>query len=282
MSRAARRPARVRMPYVEQLAQRLSPRDWSIISTIYRLRLISGPQLERLHFHELTGRSRSVKRSQILKRLADIGVIAQLDRLVGSANRGSAPQCYALDTAGQRLVQLRANRESPGTHVRRPRVPGDRFIAHTLAVSELYVSLVELSRLGGFTLAEFQAEADAYRPDGVRGWIKPDAFVRMERGETADYWWYEADMATEDLLTTIRQKLLTYVHFVQRGQLGPDDVMPRVLIGAVTSKRRTAIQSVVDELPAPADVLFLVADMAVAAQIMADEITREEESVADA
>jgi hypothetical protein len=280
MSRAARRPARVRMPYVEQLAQRLSPRDRSIISTIYRLRLISGPQLERLHFHELTGRSRSVKRSQTLKRLADMGVIAPLDRLVGSANRGSAPQCYTLDTAGRRFVQLRVNRESPETHVRRPRVPGDRFIAHTLAVSELYVVLVELSRLGGFTIVDFQAEADAYRPDGGRGWIKPDAFVRMERGETADYWWYEADLATESL-PTIRSKLLAYLDFVQRGQLGPDGLVPRVLIGVRGRKRQEAIQAVIDGLPEPAAALFLVADMAAAAQIMADEITREQESMAD-
>ena len=93
-------------------------------------------------------------------------------------------------------------------------------------MSELYVELVERSRLGGFTVAVFQAEADAYWPDGARGWIKPDALVQLERGTTEHYWWYEADMATEDLSTTIRSKLLRYLDFVQRGQLGPDDVVP--------------------------------------------------------
>lgn len=272
MSRTDGRPGRVRAPYVEQLAERLSPRDWSIIFTVNRLGLISGLQLERLHFDKLSSvRSRSVKRWQVLKRLADVGVLAPLARRVGTAHRGSMPLCYALDSAGQRLVQLRANRESSEIHARRPRLPGDRFIEHTLAVSELYVTLVEQSRLGGFALAEFQAEADAYWPDGARGLIKPDAFVRLERGDDADYWWYEADLATESL-PTIHGKLLAYLDFVQRGQLGPDDIVPRVLIGVPTSKRRAAVQSVVDALPEPADALFLVTDMSSVAQVMIDEI----------
>jgi len=41
-----RRPARVRMPYVERLLTTLSARDWAILDTVHRLRLVSGPQLE--------------------------------------------------------------------------------------------------------------------------------------------------------------------------------------------------------------------------------------------
>lgn len=273
MSRGSARPERVRIPYVEQLAERLSPRDWSIISTVNRLRLVSALQLERVDFHDLTGRSRSVKRAQVLKRLADVGVLVPLPRRVGTANRGSAQHRYVLDSAGRQLAQLQAIRESREIRVRRPRVPGDRFVEHTLAVSELYVELVERSRKGGFTVAAFQAEADAYWPDGAKGWIKPDAFVQLERGTMTHYWWYEADMATEDLSTTIRGKLLTYLDFVQRGQLGPDDVVPRVLIGVPDRKRQDAIQALVDELPKPADELFLVADQTEVAQIKTDEIT---------
>ncbi len=274
MSRAGGRPERVRMPYVEQLAERLSSRDWLIISTVYRLRLISGSQLERLYFNDLAGRSRSVKRWQVLKRLVDAGVLVPVERRVGTAHHGSAQLCYALDSGGLRLIRLRANRESPGAQVRRPRVPGDRFIAHTLAVTELYVTLVERSRLGGFSLAEFQAEADAYWPNGVGSSIKPDAFIRLEQDGAADYWWYEADLATESL-PTVHGKLLAYLDFVQRGQLGPDGVVPRVLIGVPTGKRQAAVQSVVDDLPEPADELFRVAEMAEVAQVMTDEITNE-------
>lgn len=274
MSRAAGRPARVRMPYVEQLAERLSTRDWLILLTLNRVRLATGLQLERLHFFELTGRSRSVKRADVLKRLADAGVLTSVERRVGTAGGGSVQQRYLLDTAGYQLVRLHLNRESPQTRVRRPRAPGDRFVKHALAVTELYVELVERARQGTFTLGEFLVEGDAYWPDGLGGRIKPDAFVRVERGDTIDYWWYEADMATEDLDTTIRNKLLTDLDFVQRGQLGPDGVVPKILIGVPTVKWREAVQGVIDELPTPADSLFRVVELAKVGQVMMDEITK--------
>lgn len=281
MSRAAGRPERVRMPYVEQLADRLSSRDWSIISTVNRLRLTTGSQLERLHFFELTGRSRSVKRGEVLKRLTDAGVIVPLERRVGTANRGSAQQVYALDTAGQQLIRLRASGESQERWVRRPRIPSDRFTKHTLAVSELYVELVERSRHGGYSLGEFQVESNAYWPNGLGGWIKPDAFVRLALDETTDYWWYEADMPRYDSdlanesLPTIQGKLLAYLDFVRRGQLGPDGVVPKVLFGVPTSERRGDVQYVIGELPTPADKLFRVSRLTEAAQTMVDELMRK-------
>ena len=77
------------------------------------------------------------------------------------------------------------------------------------------------------------------------GWAarsRPDAFIRLERDEGADYWWYEADLATESL-PTIHRKLLAYLDFVQRGQFGPDGIVPRVLVGVPTSKRQAAVQT---------------------------------------
>jgi hypothetical protein len=260
------------MPYVEQLAERLSPRDWSIISTINRLRLVSSSQLERLHFHKLTGRSRSVKRGQVLKRLADAGVLMELPRRVGTTYRGSEEQRYALDSAGQQLARLRAIQDPSGVNVRRPRTPGERFVSHTLAVSELYVELVEAARSCSFSVKRFQAEADAYWPDGLGGWIKPDAFVWLERPMLAHYWWYEADRATESL-PVVRRKLLTYLDFVNRGQRGPDDVMPWVLVGVPDDRRREAVQALADELPEPANALFRVTTMAESAQTMIRKIT---------
>jgi hypothetical protein len=272
MNRGSGRPDRIRIPYVEQLAERLSPRDWSIISTINKLRIVSALQLERLHFHELTGHSRSVKRADVLKRLVGAGVIVSLPRRVGTAIRGSAQYRYVLDSAGRQLAQLQAIRESRDIRVRRPRVPGDRYIEHALALSELYVELIERSRLNGFTLGEFQVEGDAYWPNGLGGLLKMDAFVRLERGTRKRYWWDETDMATEDLSTTIRNKLLAYLDFVWRGQRGPDEGVPWVLIGVPDRKRQDAVQGVLDDLPKPADKMFRVADQTEVAQIMVDEI----------
>jgi len=81
-------------------------------------------------------------------------------------------------------------------------------------------------------------------------------------------------MGTESL-PTLRAKLLTYLDFVQRGQLGPDDVVPRVMVGVLTSKRQAAIEVQLDGLPSPAAELFQVADLTDVAQVMADKITNE-------
>lgn len=264
-------PQRVRVPYVERLVERLSARDWAIIGTVDRLGLVSGLQIERLHFSQLPERSRSVMRWRILKRLVDARVLVPLDRRIGTARQGSAKLRYALDSAGQRLARLQANRISPDVRVRRPRVPGERFVAHMLAVSELYVALVEQSRHGWSGLAGFQVEA-AW-PNGLGGWLRPDAFVQLQHRAVTDYWWYEADLATESL-PTIRAKLLAYLDFVQRGQLGPDGIVPRVLIGVPTSQRLTALQAVVNNLPSPAEVMFLVAMMPDVPTVMADELVR--------
>lgn len=264
------RQARVRMSYAERLATTLSARDWAIIDTVHRLRLVSGGQLERLHFSNLSLHSQSVVRGRVLKRLADARVLMPLERRIGTALRGSDKLCYGLDSAGHRLVRMRANAELGGAS-RRPRVPGERFFAHALAVSELYASLVERSRLGRYTLDDFQAEPDAWVRDGLGSWLKPDAFAKLSRGDVSDYWWVEADLATESL-PTVRGKLLAYLGFVERGQLGPDGIVPRVLIGVPTRARLTAVQRIVNALPTPADYMFRVVELTNAAAFMEHEL----------
>lgn len=248
------RPKRVRMAHIERLLTTLSSRDWAIISSLDRVRLASGLQLERLHFYDLSTRSRSVKRWQVLKRLVDARVLLPFERRIGTSTYGSDKLRYTLDSAGRRLMQLRANAEGLTT-VRRPKIPGERFVAHALTVSELYVSLVELSRLGGFVLEEFQTEPRW--PSGVGGVLGPDAYVRVNRNGERYSWWYEADLATESL-PTMRAKLLAYLDFVQRGQLGPLGVVPWVLIGVPTEARRMAVQRIVNGLPEPASYLFRI------------------------
>lgn len=262
-----RRPTRVRMPYVERLLTTLSARDWAIIDNVHRLRLASGSQLERIHFSNLSLHTRSVMRWRVLKRLVDSRVLIPLERRIGTAQRGSDKLCYALDSAGLHLVRLRANADSPAADVRRPRLPGDRFVAHTLAVSELYVALVERSRIGQLELDDFQTEPAAWVRDGLGGWLKPDAFVRLRADAVNDYWWLEADLATESL-PTVRSKLLAYLDFVARGQLGPDGIVPRVLIGVPGRVRLTAVQRIVNALPTPAEYMFRVSELSNAAAVI--------------
>lgn len=264
-------PQRVRMPYVEHLAESLSARDWAIIRTLDRVHIASGNQIERLHFSALSIRSRHVMRWRVLKRLTDARVVVPLDGRVGGARSGSAGYCYVLDSAGQQLARLRPNGASSAARQRRPWTPGQRFLSHALAVTELYIQLVERSRHGQFTLVGFEIEP-AWA-DGLGGWLRPDALVQLSRGDTTDYWWLEVDLSTESV-PTVRRKLEGYLDFFQRGQLGPDGIIPRVLVGVPDQHRLVALSAAVKEMPAPAEQLFEVALLPDAPNVMEGELAR--------
>lgn len=249
------RPQRVRRSHVEWISERLSPRDRAIIDDLARVRLLTGRHIEHLHFPSLSGRSRSVVRWRVLKRLTDWRVLLPLERTVGGAARGSAGFIYTLDTAGQALGQMQAG--AAGRTLRRPTVPGERFIRHALAVSGLFVQLRMAAATGAVQLLDYSAEPSAWMPDGLGGWLKPDAYAVLAGAAGEDHWAIEVDRATEHL-PTIERKLSVYLDFVRRGQIGPYGVVPRVLVTVPDEKRLNTIQSIVERLPPPADALFEV------------------------
>ncbi|MDQ3222556.1 MAG: replication-relaxation family protein, partial [Gemmatimonadota bacterium] len=135
--------------------------------------------------------------------------------------------------------------------------PGERFVGHTLAVSELYVSLIERTRVDGYRVNEFLAEPAAWWPNGVGGWMKPDAYVALSTADVTDHWWIEVDLATE-AVPTLRGKFLAYTDFANRGQLGPSQVVPRVLVTVPSEYRHQTMRHVVAGLPAPGEHLVCV------------------------
>jgi hypothetical protein len=232
--------------------------------------LLTGSQFERLHFLDLAGRSRSVVRWRVLKRLVNWRVLLPLPRRVGGAP-GSAVTAYTLDTAGLALLRMYASHSGNQGPLRRPGPPGERFIRHVLGVSELYVMLIEATRSGVAELVDFRAEPEAWMPNGLGGWLKPDAYLVLAAGEVEDCWAVEVDKATEHL-PTLRRKLETYLDFHQRGQLGPHGVMPRVLITVPDERRREAVQGVVDQLPTPAETLLHVVTEEHAAEYLLERL----------
>ncbi|WP_103338195.1 replication-relaxation family protein [Amycolatopsis sp. CA-126428] len=248
---AARTPTRVRSGHMVWVAERLGERDRAILETVNRLHLATGLQLERLHFTELSGRSRVVSRSRTLARLVSWRVLLPLPRRVGGPRRGSTVTVFALDTAGARLLKAHAGR------VRRPGAPGERVMAHIVAVSELYVSLVEFACGGRYNLRTFQPEPACWWPDGRGGVLKPDAFAVLSNGRVDHLWWVEVDRSTESL-PTLRRKLRTYLDFVNQGGRGPRGGVPRVLVTVLDDARLTAVQGLIRGLPPPAAELFFV------------------------
>ena len=238
---------RVRTAHVEWVEERITDRDLAIADTVNRLRLATSAQLERLHFADLSGRSRAVVRQRVLKRLIDWRVLIPLPRRVGGFGHGSNGLVLALDSAGQWLVARQAAQRSEPIHVRRPGVPSEQFTRHTVAVSELYCRLVEAARGRTFVLGDFRAEPAAWVHDPHGGWLKPDAYVLLQSAEYDDHWWIEADRATESL-PTLRRKLLAYADFERHGGTGPSGTLPRVLITTPDERRATAVRRLASQI----------------------------------
>lgn len=59
---------------------------------------------------------------------------------------------------------MRANSDTKPPMIRKVGVPSDRFVAHILAVTELYVCLTEANRSGSLVLRQFTTN----RPPGGR------------------------------------------------------------------------------------------------------------------
>jgi hypothetical protein len=235
---------------LEHVRESLGERDWAITWDVARLRLISGRQLERLHFADLAEASRGVVRRRVLGRLVKARVLATLERRIGGVRAGSSGLVYALDIAGKRLL-------SGGGRASRPGLPGERYVRHVLAVGQLYVDLVELSRAGRLILDQFDAETASWWPDGHGGRLKPDAHVLVASGDYSDHWWIEVDLATEHG-PVLKRKLVTYFDFYHQGELGPGEVMPWVLVSVPDAKRYSEIDRLIHQLPLQARELFTV------------------------
>jgi len=260
-------PSRVRVRHVEWIQHRLTPRDGEIIDTVARLRLATGEQLGRLHFADLAPASCDRARRRVLHRLVDWRVLATLDRRVGGVRAGSNGLVFSLDTTGQWLHRLHTAQDA-ATAPRRPPQPGAAFTSHILAVTALYVELVEAARRQPLIVREFQAEPACWWPHPAGGWLKPDAHTVLAAGGLRDAWWIEVDQATESL-PRIRHKLATYLDFANRGGVGPAGVLPRVLITTTTPHRCRAVADLITGLPPPAGQLFDLCPHATATEHLA-------------
>ena len=251
---------RVSEAQLASVADHLTQRDRDIVKTLDRLRLASAKQLERLHF-DGSPRSRARNAGRVLSRLADLQVLARLERRVGGVRSGSAGFIYALDVAGQRLASVTG--PAGGRRVRRPWTPGAPFVAHQLAVSEIYVLLREAAGRDELNLLDFDGEPLCWRVyaglSGGRSVLKPDAFVRVAAGGFEHLAFIEVDRATQSA-PTIARKLAGYRRYAQTGREQYRwSVFPRVLLLAPNEQRKQVLVDVAAAQPEQSWPLFVVA-----------------------
>lgn len=259
-----------------ELAGELSERDRLVLAALAAVRVLSGGQLERLAFAKVTAPARGRIRRRVLARLMERGLVVTLERRVGGVRAGSAGLVYSLSGGGQRLLDLEAGRSAERR--RSAPTPGALFLAHALAVAEVFVSLTEASRrVDGLVLRDFAVEADARFAGGERNGdvvLRPDALVVLARGAIEDVWWLEVDRGTESRPRLLRM-LQRYLAFTERGVAGPRGVIPRVLVSVTDDQRRRAVRSLVRRLPKPAAALFLVCREAETAATLVNELVAD-------
>lgn len=240
---------------------RLTERDREIATTVARLRLVSGTQLERLFFaHGGMPASRARLARSALARLTELGLLAKLARTVGGVRGGSGAFVYETGPAGERLLAYW--RGEGIARARTAHEPGQRFVAHSLAITETYVRLVEAVRDGRIELLSFDTEPVAWRRYVGLGAheviLKPDAFVRIGVGEFEDSWFIEVDLATESS-TVLRRQARAYLAYLQTGrEQRAHGVFPRVLWTVPDRARGELLQRVIESLGGEAERLFTI------------------------
>jgi hypothetical protein len=242
---------RVSARLVAETAERLSARDRELLALVARFRVMSGAHLRELFWPEGTPATRARLARRGLARLAELAVLERLQRRVGGVRAGSSGLVFAPGRVGQRLLQ-QAGSDAP-QRVRRAYAPGERYLAHALALSQLYVDLIRAIRWGLAELLAFDPEPACWRhysgPYGARFTLKPDAYLRLGVGDYELSWFIEIDMASEAPVT-IAGKAKRYIDYWRTGsEQAARGVFPRVAWIAPNQNRATVIAEALTGLP---------------------------------
>lgn len=213
-SEGAHRLSRKRL---EELDLTLAERDKEILPAIQRHRYLMSGQVQRLFFMDAASPSAGLRAAnRTLKRLKELGLIDALSRRIGGVRAGSGSLVWYLTHGGERFLRLHDHRPYPG---RRFFEPSPFFLAHTLAVSELAVRLVEICREKRPRLATMETEPECWRSYSEYGKhlsLKPDLYAVTITGQYEDRWFFEVDLDTESPSKVI-EKCQRYHQYYQSG-----------------------------------------------------------------
>ncbi len=235
-----------------ELRWQLSPDQWAVLDDVATMRVAATPDLQTLHSLRTPLRVRQFRNQ--LKQLHELGVLARLDRVIGGKSAGSRGFLYVVGPAGQRLLAAEATQP-----VRRAWTPRPSWLRHALSASHLYVILRQLEKAERLRLDVYQAEPACWRamPDG---WIKPDAFVRVELEGYQDSYFIEVDCGTESP-QTLALKAQRYQAYANTGtEQAAHGVFPLVLWLTPSAKRAAVIGAVVERLSRTEQRLHRVAE----------------------
>jgi len=243
---------------IQAIADQLTFRDWEIVQSLAKLRVAQARQLQRLHFTDESPPTQARRCRRHLERLTALGVVERLDRVVGGVRAGSSGHIYVLSIGGIKLAARLGKTSS--ARPQKPTTPGAAFLRHRLAITELYVRLVEAERDRQLDLVTFDAEPTCWRRyigrRGVSEWVKPDAFVELGVGaDFMDAYFVEIDRGTQSA-SVLAEKCDVYYHYSGTGREG--EAFPEVLFLVPDERRKAFVVDVLAKQPAERWKLFRV------------------------
>lgn len=229
------------------LAQQLTDRDIATLRALRRHRLATTTQLQRMHFPSgpadgFDDRLTALRVAQrVLRRLEGHELIARLFQRIGGIHKGSDSTVWQLAATGDRLLSV-----LDGDTRRRYVEPRERFIKHTVAITELAVQLTEALHNGRLEQLSVTGEPTNWRRfNGLHGRVetlKPDLHAVTAFGDYEDHWLLERDLATEHPNVVVRQALF-YERFAATGRYQDEhDVFPAVLWIVPDQARQHALE----------------------------------------
>jgi len=228
---------------LQELLTQLSARDVAVLELVAEHRLLTTRHLESFCFHDhaspLSG-ARTARR--VLARLERLGLIERTVRRVGGLQAGSSSSTWMLTSTGQRLRSIRDGRGAVG----KVREPGERFIAHYLAIADARLALVQAERAGQLLVIQSVIEPRAWRSFTTLGGgteiLKPDLAAitaPSKDAEFEDHWFIEIDRGTESLPTLIKQ-CRRYENYRRSGEAQQADGVFPIIVWVVPDGRRAS------------------------------------------
>jgi protein involved in plasmid replication-relaxation len=253
---------------VGRLQQTLGERELGVLTSLARVRILTTDQVARLHMIKGSTATQQRRTRSLLRRLGELGLVVRLGRQVGGVRAGSSSTIFGLSGLGLAVLDV------AGPYSRRRTIWQSRpyFHDHLLAVSELYVRLVETSRASDVELLTFAAEPACWRrfsgPGGEAAVLKPDAYVRIGVGDYELSWFAEVDLGTESL-PTIRRKCQVYQRYRQAGlEQQASGVFPRIAWLVSNERRLDGVAKVLQRFTPDATGLFTLAQHAEAPALL--------------
>lgn len=236
---------------IRDLEQHLTERDIRILQDVERFRILRSDHIRRLHFGtaplgtHATQLAATRATNRVLGRLEQLAVIVRLGRRVGGPKYGSSATSWQLGAAGERF--LRALRGDPDR--RKFAEPGTTFAAHTLAVADVAVELIERARSGTYEVLELHTEPTCWRPfqyGGSAVTLKPDLLVVTADPITETHTFVEVDRGTEHL-PAIRRKCDVYQRYYRDGsEERTRGLFPAVVWVVPDEPRATALRTAIE------------------------------------